>query len=249
MESRAIGSPWLGQVGLRPQALCAPPEPKVFTDAARETGCPGASRSEQGTGARRRTCQVTERNGRAPQGWGQWTQGREGKEEKAVRKPARIPRNGLSRVLGPGPWGGRFLRETHKGLDQDGSHWPHRATSARCSHPALETSAPALAHIHHPRKFHQTPLVKTLTQENGKHPVKTGPRHRGLLVLPPTPPEPASSGSRASLTHGRPRGAVGTQGPVGQCGGHPGCCGIPGSHPLNARTHPPTCDNHEVVTR
>lgn len=203
MESRAIASPWLGQVALRPQALCAPPEPKVSTDAARE----------QGTGARRRTCQVTERNGRAPQGWGQRTQGREDKEEKAVRKPARIPRNGLSQVPGPGPWGGRFLWETHKGLDQDSSRWPHRATSARHNHPALETPpippcpghsssaqgplrlpGPTSAHIHHPRKFHQTAPVKTLTQENGKHPVKTGPRHRGLLVFPPTPPEPQVQG-------------------------------------------------------
>lgn len=80
-------------------------------------------------------------------------------------------------------------------------------------------------------------------------PRENGPTTSGSPGLPSHP-------SRAwvlrfkAITHPRLAcGTAGTQGRVGHCGGRPGRCGISGSHPLNARTHAPTCDNHEVVTQ
>ena len=76
--------------------------------------------------------------------------------------------------------------------------------TARVPSGHLWLPAPVMAHIHHHKKFHPTALVNPLPPGEPKHSTKTCPRHRGLLVFPPTPPEPGPSGLRASFSHGLP---------------------------------------------
>lgn len=115
-KSRATSSSWLRQVG-PPQVgppVLTPRAPGLHRYYVRGRQHLEFSLGATELGVCRRTCQVTERNGRESQASGQRTQGRAEEEEKAVWKPTRDPEKRVISSPGTRRCEGRVLLETNE---------------------------------------------------------------------------------------------------------------------------------------